>query len=211
MKSAISDALTFLRTNDIKTILSRIRERRVPGLIQFAVYAMCGGLATVFFLGFVVLLSKTLFPAYEGMRVTTDPTLVLGIHVSAFGHGTGFDMMAWPANSSPDHSQLIASDAIGNKIRAANLLINNIIGFLIANVVAYITNILFVFKGGRHHPALEFVYFTLISGIAFVISQAAGPWLVNRFGIPTNLAILSNVLTSMLLNFVCRKFFVFKS
>jgi hypothetical protein len=68
-----------------------------------------------------------------------------------------------------------------------------------------------VFKGGRHHPVLEFVYFTLISGIAFVLSQVAGPKLVTWFGIPTNVAILTNVLTSMLLNFVCRKFFVFKS
>ena len=35
--------------------------------------------------------------------------------------------------------------------------------------------------------------------------------LVNRFGIPTNVALLTNVVTSMLLNFVCRKFFVYKS
>jgi putative flippase GtrA len=173
MKSAISDALTFLRTNDLKTILSRVRERRVPGLIQFAVYGLCGGLATVFFLGIVIVLSKTVIPAYEGMMVDGQP--------------------------------------ITDALRAKNLLINNTIAFLVANVVAYVTNILFVFKGGRHHPVLEFLYFTLISGIAFVISQAAGPWLVNRFGVPTNLAILSNVLTSMLLNFMCRKFFVFKS
>ena len=38
----------------------------------------------------------------------------------------------------------------------------------------------------------------------------AGPWLVNQFGVPTNVAILTNLVTSMLLNFVCRKFFVFK-
>jgi putative flippase GtrA len=199
MKSAISDAVTFLRTNDIKTILARIRERRVPGLIQFAVYGMCGGLATVFFLGIVIALSKTLFPAYEGMSVTNEPVLVFG------------KPRLWPADATPEHSQIIAGDKPGDVIRGANLLVNNTIGFLIANVVAYVTNILFVFKGGRHHPVLEFVYFTLISGIAFVLSQVAGPKLVTWFGIPTNVAILTNVLTSMLLNFVCRKFFVFKS
>lgn len=173
MNSAISDAITFFRQNDVKTILTRIRARNVPPLIQFTVYGMCGCLATVVFLGIVIVLSKTVIPAYEGMIVDGSP--------------------------------------MTDTLRAKNLLINNTIAFLVANVVAYITNILFVFKGGRHHPVLEFLYFTLISGIAFVISQAAGPWLVNRFGIPTNVAILTNVVTSMLLNFVCRKFFVFKS
>jgi putative flippase GtrA len=173
MKSSISDAIDFLRTNDLKTILSRIRERRVPIVIQIGVYGMCGGLATVVFLAIVVTLSKTAIPAYEGMIVDGQP--------------------------------------ITDGIRAKNLLINNTIGFLIANVVAYVTNILFVFQGGRHHPVMEFFYFTLISTIGFAISQVAGPWLVNQFGVPTNVAILTNTIASMMINFVCRKFFVFKA
>lgn len=172
MMSAISETLAFLRQNDARTILSRVRERNVPVLIQVVVYGLCGGLATVFFLGIVIALSKTVIPAYEGMIVHGQP--------------------------------------ITDALRAKNLLINNTIGFLVANVVAYVTNILFVFRTGRHHPVLEFLYFTLISGISFAISQVAGPWLVKQFGVPTNVAILTNLITSMLLNFVCRKFFVFK-
>jgi hypothetical protein len=53
--------------------------------------------------------------------------------------------------------------------------------------------------------------FTLISSISFGLSQAAGPFLVHKFGWPTNMAILSNVIASMLLNFAGRKFFVFKA
>ena len=170
--SALSDSLDFLRKNDFKTILARIRERNVPGLIQFAVYSMCGGLATVVFLGTVVILSKKFIPAYEGM--------------------------------------IVNGEVISDSLRAKNLLINNTIAFFLANIVAYVTNILFVFKGGRHHPVLEFLYFTLVSGVAFAISQIAGPWLVKEFGVPTNVAILTNLVTSMLLNFAGRKFFVFK-
>jgi putative flippase GtrA len=172
MTSAIAESVSFLRQNDVKTILSRIRERNVPGLIQFAIYGICGGLATVVFLATVVIFSKKIIPAYEGMTVN-------GV-------------------------------LIDDTLRARNLLINNCIAFLIANVVAYVTNVMFVFKQGRHHPVFEFLYFTLVSGVSFGISQIAGPWLVKQYGVPTNVAILTNMIASMMLNFAGRKFFVFK-
>ena len=161
--SALSDAIAFLKQNDFN----------VPGLIQFGVYGMCGALATVVFIGTVIILSKTLIPAYEGMMVNGQP--------------------------------------ITDGLRATNLLINNCIAFFITNIVAYVTNIMFVFKPGRHHPVMEFLFFTLVSGISFGISQIAGPWLIHEFGVPTNVAILTNLVTSILLNFAGRKFFVFKS
>lgn len=194
MKSALSDSINFLRQNDVKTIRARIRARDVPGFIQFALYSMCGGLATITFLVTIVTLSKTIIPAYEGMKVAAHPLINLG----------SFSMI-WPA---PDAASGIDID---NKIRALNLLFNNCIGFLAANVVAYVSNILFVFKSGRHHPVMEFLYFTLVSGVAFGISQLAGPWLISAFGVPTNVAMLTNLVTSMLLNFAGRKFFVFKA
>ena len=100
---------------------------------------------------------------------------------------------------------------ITDELRAHNLLINNTIAFAAANVVAYITNILFVFKSGRHHPVMEFVYFTGGSTVSFVISQFAGPWLVHHYGLPTAVAIITNIAASVLLNFAIRKFFVFKA
>ncbi len=199
MPSAISDSIAFLRGNDVTTILSRIRQRKVPPLIQFAVYSMCGGLATLIFLGTVITLSKTMFPAYIDLSVRDVPATLLG------------KTLSWPASNVPGHSQVIAAGKVGDDIRAQNLFINSSIGFLIANIVAYITNILFVFQTGRHHPFLEFLYFTGVSGIAFSISLMAGPWLVHSFGLPTNVAMLTNVVASALLNFVFRKFFVFKN
>ncbi len=199
MPTAISDSIAFLRENDLKTILSRIHARKVPPLIQFAVYGMCGGLATLVFLGTVVYLSKTMFPAYNDQSVRDVPATLFG------------KTLSWPASSVPGHSQVIAAGKIGDDIRAQNLFINSSIAFFIANIVAYITNILFVFHTGRHHPVLEFLYFTGVSAIAFAISLMAGPWLVHSYGLPTNVAMLTNVVASALLNFVFRKFFVFKN
>lgn len=172
MTRTISDAFQFLTTNDVRTILSRIKAREVPVLIQFGVYGLCGGLATVVFTGLVIFLSYNVFPAMDGMIVDGKP--------------------------------------ISDALRAKDLLINNTIAFIVANVVAYITNVLFVFKTGRHHPVLEFLYFTAGSSVAFAISQFAGPWLVHHYGLPTAVAIVTNIVASVLLNFAIRKFFVFK-
>ena len=48
------------------------------------------------------------------------------------------------------------------------------------------------------------------SGASFLISQLAGPYLIKRYGLPTQVALVTNVVASMLLNFVIRKFIVFK-
>lgn len=172
MPPAVSESIAFIFQNDPKTILARIRQRKVPPLIQFAVYGLCGGLATAVYLGISLLLSSTVIPAMDGMTVDGEP--------------------------------------ITDALRARNLLINNCIAFSIANIVAYVSNVLVVFETGRHHPVLEFLYFTTVSFLSFAVSQIAGPWLVSHFGISTKLALLSNVVASALLNFVFRKYFVFK-
>ncbi|MFZ4766898.1 MAG: GtrA family protein [Roseimicrobium sp.] len=199
MPLASNETLAFLRNNDLKTILKRVRERDVPPLMQFAAYTFCGCLATVVFLGTVLTLNYTIIPAYEDMTVTTTPVQLLGRPV------------LWMAETVPGQSQPITHDAAGNAIRAANLLVNNCIAFILTNFVAYFSNILLVFKRGRHHPVFEFVYFTMVNFVSFAISQVAGPWLVSEFGVPTNVAILTNMVSSMLINFLARKFFVFKN
>jgi putative flippase GtrA len=170
--SAIQEALSFLHDNDWGTIMQRIREHNVPGLIQFAVYSICGGLATVIYVGTSLFFSYKVFPAMGGM--------------------------------------IINGEKITDSHRARNALINNCIAFMVANVVAYITNVMFVFKPGLHGPLMEFLLFTAGSGASFLISQLAGPYLIKRYGLPTQVALGTNVVASMLLNFVIRKFIVFK-
>lgn len=152
--------------------MQRIREHNVPGLIQFAVYTVCGTSATIIYVATSLFLSHKVFPAMGGMIVNGEPI--------KDGH------------------------------RAKNALINNCIAFMIANVFAYITNVMFVFKPGLHGPVMEFLLFTAGSGASFAISQLAGPYLIKRFGLPTQVALGTNVVASMLLNFVIRKFIVFK-
>lgn len=99
---------------------------------------------------------------------------------------------------------------ITDKERAYYFFINSCIAFAIANVVGYVTNVMFVFKSGRHHRVLEFFYFTFFNLISFGISQIVGKQMIKGYGMPTNVTILITVLTAVMLNFVLRKFFVFK-
>jgi putative flippase GtrA len=69
MTSALSETFTFLLKNDLKTILTRVRNRDVPPFVQFMVYATCGVIATVIHQGLVAVLSFTAFPALKGMVV----------------------------------------------------------------------------------------------------------------------------------------------
>src|SRR6188472_1279003 len=101
--SGISEALEFLHNNDWGTILQKIRAHDVPGLIQFGIYAICGGLATVVYVGTSLYLCYKVFPAMQGMVVNGAP--------------------------------------ITDSLRARNALINNCIAFMVANVVAYVTNV----------------------------------------------------------------------
>ena len=63
MTNALRETYQFFFKNDRKTIMERIKTRDVPPLVQFALYSVCGTLATVVFLATVITLSKTVIPA----------------------------------------------------------------------------------------------------------------------------------------------------
>lgn len=100
--------------------------------------------------------------------------------------------------------------ALPRDVRAIHSTYNNAIAFLFSNVFAYFTNVLWVFQQGRHHWVKEFLYFTLASTLGFVAGLAAGPFLIHKYGINSVVAQGLLVIASVMVNFVCRKFFVFK-
>lgn len=175
-----------------------MRARDMPWMVQLIVYGMCGVMATVVSVGQVVLLSKFVIPAYEGMMVDA-----------------GDGIIKFLGSVIPGHAGLVA-DVVGDgavitdKLRAKHLLVNNTLAFLTTNVFVYLVNVALVFKRGRHGPWMEFFWFTAINLISFVLSQMAGPWLVLQFGVATNVAILTNTVFAAAINFLARKFFVFQ-
>lgn len=100
--------------------------------------------------------------------------------------------------------------SLSDDTRALNSTISNSIAVVFSTAVAYVTNILWVFKSGRHSRRVEIASFFSIGFISFAGGLMAGPWLIKTFGLNTLVAQLSMAVTSVLINFVCRKFFIFK-
>lgn len=101
-------------------------------------------------------------------------------------------------------------DSLTDTTRAINTTISNSIAVVFSTTVAYLTNIKWVFKAGRHNRFVEVASFFGIGVISFSGGLLAGPWLIKMYGISTGLAQLSMAVTSVLINFVCRKFLIFK-
>ena len=130
-------------------------------------------------------------------------------------HITIFHLIAWkifPSLQEKDHAVRLFKLAI-HKVnittRARNSMIGNFIAFLIANMVAYITNILFVFQGGKYPIVIEILLFYAVSGISAFLGTILMGVLIKRFGLLTTYAFVANIFTSVMINYALRKFFIF--
>ncbi len=92
---------------------------------------------------------------------------------------------------------------------AKNQIYANIAALAVSNLVAYVTNVLWVFTGGRHHRVIEFMMFTAVNVISGLAGILLGPFLRAHLGTSWWIAQVTLIVTSALVNFVCRKFFVF--
>jgi len=126
-----------------------------------------------------------------------------------------FHLVAWkifPSLQEKDHAVRFFKlniQKIHDTTRARNSMICNFIAFLIANMVAYITNILFVFQGGKYHFIIEIVLFYAVSGISVFLGTMLMGILIRRFCLLTTYAFFSNIFTAVMFNYAMRKFFIF--
>ena len=88
-------------------------------------------------------------------------------------------------------------------------MIGNFIAFLIANMVAYILNILFVFQAGKYPLIVEILLFYAVSGVAAFLGTMLMGLLIKRFGLLTTYAFVANIFSAVMINYVMRKFFIF--
>lgn len=104
----------------------------------------------------------------------------------------------------------VDGQAITQELRARNLFLNNSIAFVSTNLFTYFVNVRLVFKQGRHGVLTEFLFFTAVNLASFLLSQVAGPLLVREWNLPTSVAIATNAVAALLINFASRKFLIFQ-
>jgi putative flippase GtrA len=104
----------------------------------------------------------------------------------------------------------LVAPVVNETLRARYAMFSNATAFLVSNTVCYLINRLFVFRPGRHHVAIEFLLFFAVSAVSVGIGTVLMGVLIKQFGIQTTYAFGANILSSLAINYVMRKFFVFK-
>lgn len=135
--------------------------------------------------------------------------LATGVHIGVF-HLSGWKL--FPCLSANDHAVRLFGlkiREVNDFSRARNSMISNGIAFFFSCLVAYIANILWVFQPGRHHVVIEILLFYAVSAISTSIGTFVMGVLIRRFGVLTTLAFGANMISSVLINYVVRKFIIF--
>lgn len=173
MFSLLASASQFVRENDFKTIVHRVKSHDAHPSIQFLKYVVCGGMATLTTILVVAILSRYVFPAAKGM--------------------------------------IVDGQVLDEELRKHNLLVNNAIAFPFSGIVGYILNVMFVFKAGRHSRGLEMFLFFFVAAVGFFPGLFVVDYLVGRFHVASTVAMVGFIITSFMVNYVFRKFVIFKA
>ena len=101
-------------------------------------------------------------------------------------------------------------DAVRLTPCAANAIRCNIVAFLISNTVCYVLNRLFVFEPGLHGILMEAFLFFAVSAASTFVGTTFQTLLIKKANMQTTFAFSANLVASLAINFVMRKFVVFK-
>ena len=131
-------------------------------------------------------------------------------------HITIFSIMAWLVIPALTDREIVVRlfhvsvQPVSDSVRARNAAIDNFVAFIFSNMTAYLLNILWVFKRGRHHWLVEVALFYAVSGVSMLIGTMLQTWLIAHYGLTTTVAFVANMVTALLINFAMRKFIIFK-
>ena len=98
---------------------------------------------------------------------------------------------------------------VPESLRTINFCLANVIAFMLSNLTAYILNVLFVFKAGKHSRWKEVGLFYLVSAISVGIGVGVGVVLIQGFGLSTTFSYVAKAVSTTLINYAARKFIIF--
>lgn len=149
---------------------------------QFIKYLFCGGITFVVDVAVFYAMAWLVLPSLRA----DDP---FGAIIGLFG----------------GNIKMVSEDTL-----LRNFVANKVVAFLASNTAAYITNVLFVFRGGRHQRFKEVGLFYLLSTISFLVFTWLSRFLIGNFGWQVSWSYFFVFACAMVANFTMRKRFVFK-
>jgi putative flippase GtrA len=168
-------------TNLTTKLVKVLKDKGHPHL-QFIKYLFCGGITFVVDVAVFFVMAWLVLPSLR----PDDP---FGAFIGFFG-GT--------------------LKTVSEQVLLRNYVFNKIVAFLASNTVAYGTNVLFVFSGGRHQRFQEVALFYLLSTVSFAVFTWLSRGLIGRFGWGVSVSYFFVFALAMVANFTMRKRLVFK-
>jgi putative flippase GtrA len=142
--------------------------------------------------------SRDVHPVIQFFKYAVCGVAALAVHTTIF-----FLLAKWVLPA-------LKSNVSDDSVRADHALINVSIAFLFSNATAYWLNVRWVFTSGRHSRVKEFLFFTLVNGPGAISGVAVQDWLIRSLSWPAWAAFAGFVLPNVLVNFACRKLFIFQ-
>ena len=105
------------------------------------------------------------------------------------------------------YPEYIADDLPKNVLKL-HLLHVFVLAFVVSNIMSYITNRMFVFTPSDKNKWLELGIFFLVTGVSFYAGNLAKDWSIDA-GMHKHLAAFSFAVSTMVVNFIMRKYLVF--
>ncbi len=127
-----------------------------------------------------------------------------------------FHILAWKIFPSLQKQDLVVAllglsvTEVDVATRSINSMLSNGTAFICSNMVAYLMNIIWVFEPGRHNRFVEISLFYVVSGTSVAIGTALMGFLIRYFGMQTTYAFSANIVSSVMINYLMRKFIIFK-
>ncbi|MEI6810286.1 MAG: GtrA family protein [bacterium] len=166
----------------MNSFLKQFTQREAGPLVQFIKYGICGATAVFVLTISFYILGTVAFPAVTPKDEAAGFLMWLGLPVTE----------------------------LDDSVRSLNYGICQAIGFMIANFIAYILNVMWVFKPGRHSRFVEILMFYAVSGLSMAIGSGFAILLINRYSWSSSTAFIANIIASTLINYAMRKFVIFK-
>jgi putative flippase GtrA len=136
--------------------------------------------------------------------------IATAVHITAFYLAAGYLLPAFTGDDLAVRLLHLPAVDLSDALRARHTVIDNFLAFLLSNFVCYVINVKWVFEGGRHRRSVEVALFYAVSGTSIAVGSSIAWVLVQAAGLTTTVAFGANVVASILINYVLRKFVVFK-
>lgn len=156
------------------------------------------------------LLSHDAPPFVQFLKYAICGVIATGVHI-VFYFILGWYLFPCLEQNDPLVRLLsLTAPEMDQNLRAFNAVLCNIPTFIVSNGVAYTLNIICVFRSGRHSRFLEILSFYGTALISFIIGTGLQWLLVRHTGLATSIAFGINILVSLAINFLVRKFWIFQ-